>query len=110
MYATWTLINSNILDGSPEIAISELGGTTEVIYSTVVEEVAYVLGRVSGEAFETNLSNQLDPWNFTKVSAETAYNFIDNTFSEAPYRPNPVPGIVEPTRADMLALVPEWPV
>lgn len=110
MYATWTLINSDALDGSPEASIQELGGVVEVIYSTVVSEVVYVLGKVTGETFWTNVSNQLEPWSFTEVSPETAYNFIDNTFSEAPNRPNPVPGVVEPTKADMLALIPEWPV
>lgn len=110
MYATWTLISSEVLDGSPEAAIKELGGTSEVVYSTVVADVVYVLGRVTGETFQTNLSNQLEPWSFTEVSAETAYNFIDTTFSESPNRPNPVPGVAEPTKAEMLALVPEWPV
>jgi hypothetical protein len=109
MYATWTLIDSEVLDGSPEGAIVELGGTCEILYSTVVSGAAYVLGKITGETFETNLSNQLEPWGFTVVSAETAYNFIDSTFSEIPNNPRAVPGVVEPTKAEMLGLIPDWP-
>lgn len=110
MYATWTLIDGELLDGSPENKIKELGGTCEIIYSTVISDVVYVLAIVSGENFESNIGTNLDPWSFTLVSAETAYSFIDSTFFETFYNPRAIPGIVEPTKAEMLSLIQDWPI